>query len=841
MEQEDKKEHDEEDSDESEFSDSDEEQGDSETGLTQNQNRLLYLVSLYTHAAQNADEQEEWVRQPALLVLAYEAIVAQVLDYDYAPASQLVENCRKYINISQEAKSDIDFLREEELLNGLKLSSNTYQPVTCYQVSEKGSLVLKKVSKSDREAVHEFVYAPKTRDLLRVEWNIEEREYWLVSDTFSKKSTVTECEDVSYVSSAYVPQCLRRGGRPTLSNAHRAHECNQSDSNIRDELDEVITLNSVSVIVAEFIPFGANQIVQLNTNLGSTDRVQGGFFTSYIDDESSGTKFKINPGLTSISILDYKLTEHINFEADIYFPEEAGIVQVETFGVSMTSSGTCFYGMQIEAVLDRIKDNISLDHLSRLLVDVQQDSSKIVDSVISAYQRSLLQLIFCGDAENRDKVNMIIANEITPHLTAEEYMDKGEYENELKQVLGDTRAAYDISEHDTLIFGSNGMLVAGPNSRHHEALLCSYLQFQSLDIFVRNFFNRLFLVVDSMSQLRIMIDTADHDPHSLKKIRHKKREVSEELIKLEEMAGYMDEALEVSEIPPEPPEQAGRSLYERLQIGDMEKQLKARVKDLIKNLEGSRHTLEILAQMSSIVSEEQQHELYKSMDNNTRNLCALQEASARASQSLEVMQVIMGGTLAFNILEIFIGEINITKSWWLQPFFENVVLDTPLVWLIINIALFVIVGLMLIVATRHLAWQNQGIITVRYRVDLKMSKAKLRAYLATKELMLEEMVQDGGKCIVRCQWTEPDKREWGGKSPTITIEYDDTYEWLFFVVIEYAARQAAKKYVFNGPELTNKLFRDLKKNGVIEELPILSGEPKDIDRKKSSKKKQKEE
>ena len=32
------------------------------------------------------------------------------------------------------------------------------------------------------------------------------------------------------------------------------------------------------------------------------------------------------------------------------------------------------------------------------------------------------------------QVNLIIANEITPHLTAEEYMDKGEYENELKQV-----------------------------------------------------------------------------------------------------------------------------------------------------------------------------------------------------------------------------------------------------------------------------------------------------------------------------------------------------------------------------------------------------------------------
>ncbi len=44
------------------------------------------------------------------------------------------------------------------------------------------------------------------------------------------------------------------------------------------------------------------------------------------------------------------------------------------------------------------------------------------------------------------------------------------------QVLGDTRAAFDISEHDTLIFGEHGLLIAGPNSRHHEPLLCSYLE-----------------------------------------------------------------------------------------------------------------------------------------------------------------------------------------------------------------------------------------------------------------------------------------------------------------------------------------------------------------------------
>lgn len=56
--------------------------------------------------------------------------------------------------------------------------------------------------------------------------------------------------------------------------------------------------------------------------------------------------------------------------------------------------------------MDRIKDNISLDHLSRLLVDVHVDTSKIADSMLSAYQRALLELVFRGDAPNREKAGV---------------------------------------------------------------------------------------------------------------------------------------------------------------------------------------------------------------------------------------------------------------------------------------------------------------------------------------------------------------------------------------------------------------------------------------------------
>ena len=171
------------------------------------------------------------------------------------------------------------------------------------------------------------------------------------------------------------------------------------------------------------------------------------------------------------------------------------------------------------------------------------------------------------------------------------YFCAGEYENELKQVIGDTKAAYDISEHDTLIFGAFGLLVAGPNSRHHEPLLCAYLQFITIDIFLQNFFSRLWILNDDMTTTNKIILEGDKDPRALERIRYRICKLAKDIIMLEEILAYMIEALEIIEIPPEPPEQAGRSLYERLEIAGMRSQLIRRAIDLKKNIAGQLRLL----------------------------------------------------------------------------------------------------------------------------------------------------------------------------------------------------------------------------------------------------------
>ena len=66
----------------------------------------------------------------------------------------------------------------------------------------------------------------------------------------------------------------------------------------------------MNLLVGEWIPFGANQIVALNERLGAYDRCKGGMFTSKPDTDPTGNSLELDPGLTQVDILDFDHTEY---------------------------------------------------------------------------------------------------------------------------------------------------------------------------------------------------------------------------------------------------------------------------------------------------------------------------------------------------------------------------------------------------------------------------------------------------------------------------------------------------------------------------------------------------
>ena len=155
---------------------------------------------------------------------------------------------------------------------------------------------------------------------------------------------------------------------------------------------------------------------------------------------------------------------------------------------------------------------MSFDHMSRLLVDIHQDSSHIAENLLSAYQRSLLQTLYSGHSLMRTKYTLIMTRDLDPMMPAAKYMDKGDYENELKQVIGDTRSSHDLGHKELVIFGRDGMLISGTHVGRHEEILIEYVGLQAREHVMRMYFRRTFNIADVLSQTRVLINNYTKDP-----------------------------------------------------------------------------------------------------------------------------------------------------------------------------------------------------------------------------------------------------------------------------------------------------------------------------------------
>ncbi|MHA1798316.1 MAG: hypothetical protein ACTSVY_07685, partial [Candidatus Helarchaeota archaeon] len=153
---------------------------------------------------------------------------------------------------------------------------------------------------------------------------------------------------------------------------------NEKD-NIKDELDELILLYKPKIIIGEYIPFGINQMVNLNNKLGSVQKIKGALLTSVIDEEPIESTFNTEDVCSSVWVEEFDLTRFVKFRAEVHFPEDEGIIQEEQFGVYVNEDGSIIYGCKLLSLnqKDIRKHHVSIDHLTRVLGDLVEDSSSL--------------------------------------------------------------------------------------------------------------------------------------------------------------------------------------------------------------------------------------------------------------------------------------------------------------------------------------------------------------------------------------------------------------------------------------------------------------------------------
>ncbi|EGZ17364.1 hypothetical protein PHYSODRAFT_502331 [Phytophthora sojae] len=727
--------------------------------------RVLYAISRYAQQARNVQSKETWIRQVALLVLLYEGINAGILPFDYSPSLMWLtykkHTDRRWLRISQEAKSVIDDLWEAKLVNGIKLSSVDYQPVTAYQASFRGLSIVEQMPEQLKRETNEFLYAPPPQ-LLYVRYDGSDFHLVTRDQSYTRVSTVTECEDVSYVSSPYIPSCLRSSTSylvdPT-SNKLRATESARGYNMMTKEAKQSIVLSQVHALVGEWLPFGANQISALNERLGAMERCQGGLFSSKLDLQPTETHFEVTPGLTQVKILDFDAIRFINFEAEINFPESDGVIQVENFGMHLHVSGAVLYGVKIDAIMNHTERSIPLDLLARLLVDVHQDSSGIIKDLLSRYQLSVLDMLFMGKADQRNKYNLITAAGIEPKLPACKYLDKGERENELKQVLGEIYACYDITRDDVLFLGRDGCLLSGPGAERYESLLTTFMGLNSREIFIRNFFVRTFVLNDMLTSLRKSIrNYRKLGEHTLKTVKKSLSDAARHMILLIECLQYLLESVEALELPPVPVDIAGSKIYKCLQLLERKNSVIVRCKDSIKLIERLRTQLDTLITKFEGISRLQLTYVSQGFDINIRRLTESLRVRDELERNLEIIRMIFAGNLSFEVIDrLSGGTFNVPNPTWFIDWIKKPIIDAPLAFLVINLVWFAIVWIALQAWLDHRVFENGATLVIRAHTDKRINLTQLRRMLKKRNVRFGafEYEASGRPEMQSYRWEEP--------------------------------------------------------------------------------------
>jgi WD repeat-containing protein 35 len=726
--------------------------------------KLLYLISRYSRGSGGAGDADEWLRALPLTVLTYECIAAKALDWDYAPSSELVRGARVYLNVSQEGRCAVDDLVEAGAVHALRLRGAAGEAArgasTCFQASPAGVALLARLLRPEEAGAVDDAVAWGGA-LLRVTWQPRERRFVLRNAAATRACAVTDIEDVSYVASAHLPPCVRPRGaalaRPLPSNAHRAAEAAGAVDTVRDKLDSAIALSDVAILIAEFVPMGPNGLSELAARLGAFERCRGGFLAvepdedddagdvdgvaqeasaHAIDPHSASAKAHaaaasvpgatvldplgaVSPpagGLCRVDVLECAPSRYVNAVATVAFAEAPGVTQVQAFGLHVRADGAVLHGLRVEAVGDRVRSHVSADALARLVTDVHEDSSRVLDALASDAARAALRAVFAGGARARDKLTALVAARVAPALPAAAYLDRGVYENELRQLLGEPRGAWDLSPQDVLVIGSAGLLLAGPNSGSHEAALSQYLTLAARDAFSRNCFARLGAAGDAVRSVRRAAAAAgrEADPSAVERLRAAVAAVTSEATQL----GLALTALQAGLAPPAPRQadedayeeeeaenddtagedelgdEAARRLAAALRCGALRRELRSRCADMVALCAALRAETDALVALADAAAGARTARVAADVAATAAECAAALRDAERSSAQLGALVILFSGLLAFGVLDRLTGSWSVVHTPWADAYIVQPLLAKPLAWFAVSMAAWVAVAAM---------------------------------------------------------------------------------------------------------------------------------------------------
>jgi len=537
---------------------------------------------------------------------------------------------------------------------------------------------------------------------------------------------------------------------------------------IKDELTSYIFLRDLRVLISEYIPFGTNHIIAFNEELDCQRNVKEGLMTSFIDTDLETATFEIKEELTKVTIDQYDPNDYVIFNASIVYKEV--VEQQEEISVYVDAYGRVIYGTQLLEIDGN--DKMSIDKLTRVTADLVLDTSKMINTMLSTYQRRLLELVYFGTPEYRNKFTILLAKEIDPDKKAIEFHDGEAYENELNQVLSHATHFHDLRNGDRFFYGLEGFILISKNPEKYEDLISILAFYSGFDIFQKNYFAKMFMLWDQVRDARHSIERGDMDPNAISKAKNILTSVSAAVVLMNELLNFMRKSVENMntewvKLDKSIPE--FQEIIEIIELEDFVNKALTRIDDAHLVVSGLTEEIGGIGGLINSLTEKQMNRVNEALRDSIASLDEVTRGTERTGVALNVLEVVLSGSIAFDVLGVLWLSTDLLASMDIY------------VWTAISIAAFFAVGAGLWSMMKWLEKKNEP--NLRVKISIKRPCADgYKEFIEKQEIITRETQILDSNFVESFMWEDHDER-WLGNEIKLKLRVDTTNNFVLDAVI----------------------------------------------------------
>ena len=417
--------------------------------------------------------------------------------------------------------------------------------------------------------------------------------------------------------------------------------------------------------MSEWCKFGQNAISTFNESIDSLKGIKSSLVTGKVDEVPTTPSFSMMPMFTRVSLEDFDRYNWIKFKAAIEYPEQ--VEQIEGIGTHVDKSGFINYAIKLESIRDQDSD-FSLDDTTAIMADLVQDTSLMMEALLSQFQRRILTLVY-GKTPNRPKFTIAMCSELQPgQAKATDYQDGETQENEINQIVDIAYKFVDLTSDEKLILGTNGMILVTSRPEHFQPVLSFYGSLRGLQLFQATFFARLRKMWDRMKDLRHSILNLQNE-RVIDRLEGELAEVGADIVLIEEIIASMTTAINereaMWEVHSKELDQDNQSLAEILEIGREVRVTTQKIKDMEMVSSGLVDEVKGLRDMLNTLAEKRMRELSKLMASNVQQgsdaqlaMAANVKASRYSGAALKILSVISSGALGLKLSDLAMKAVD---------------------------------------------------------------------------------------------------------------------------------------------------------------------------------------